>query len=78
MALQRREVSEGEGGKGGVLVGWAKGEMQRQPYIDKSTVRMDYAKLLVLGGLIPLCGCVCYPPLLTPIRCTLYRLIALP
>lgn len=26
MALQRREVSEGEGGKGGVLVGWARGK----------------------------------------------------
>jgi len=48
MALQRREVR--------------KGEMQRQPYIDKSTVRIDYAKMLVLGGLIPICGYVYYPP----------------
>lgn len=74
MALQRK----GEGGGRGVLVGWAKGEMQRQPYIDKSTVRMDYAECSFCGLTELYCGSVCYPLLLTPIRCTLYRLIALP
>lgn len=43
MALQRK----GEGGGKGGFSRVGKGEMQRQPYIDKSTVRMDYAELLV-------------------------------
>lgn len=74
MALQRK----GEGGGKGGFSRVGKGGNAKAALYRQSTVRMDYAKLLVLGGLIPICGCVCYPPLLTPIRCTLYRLIALP
>jgi len=58
MALQRREMRKGKRGEGGGgLVGWARGKCKG----SQSTVRMDYAKMLDLGGRIPICGCVYYP-----------------
>jgi hypothetical protein len=74
MALQRKGEGGGKGGFSRVGKGGnAKAALYRQVHGADGLCRIAR-----LGGLIPICGCVCYPPLLTPIRCTLYRLIALP